>query len=175
MVYIYLHLRSTVAAWVTALDDAAVGIHHLIIPHLHTILETVGNVKIRARAGHPCQILAGVLEGICVVAAIVLHGALQHIQLGQVGKLIVPLHGGHAAGLVVVGIIASGDVITLLVVGVDQQRFVLVGNLDQACILTIAGPLMVVTARNVIASATDTGGTIIRGTDHSKREQRADS
>lgn len=123
-----LLLRSGIAAWVAALDDAAVGIVHLVVPHLDTVLEKIGNVDLLTGGGLPCQILSGVLEGICIVTAIVLHGALEDIQLGKIGQLIIPLHGGHATGCFVVGIVASCNVVTLLVVLADQQRLVLVIN-----------------------------------------------
>lgn len=137
---------------------------HLIEPHLHAVVQDVAHVGQVAGVGLPCQILAGVLEGVGVVTAIVHHVALAHIQGGQIGQLIVPLHGGHTAGGIVIGIVATGNVVPLVVVRVDKDPLVVIVDVDQFGIAgTATVPPVAMPTGDVGATVADVRRTIVGG------------
>jgi len=137
---------------------------HLVEPHLHAVVQDVAHVGQVAGVGLPGEVLAGVLEGVGVVAAVVHHVALADVQGGQVGQLIIPLHGGHAAGGIVAGIIPTGDVVPLVVVRVDKDPLVVVVDVDQLGIpRTAAVPPVAVATGDVGATVADVPRTVVGG------------
>lgn len=62
------------------------------------------------------QVLSTGLELVRVVAGVVPHLALAHIEGGQLGQLWAPAHGGHSSGWLVVGQPAQGQIVAPYVV-----------------------------------------------------------
>lgn len=169
------HLRSAVAGGVASGDYAAVGVVDLIEPHLDAVIEDVAHVGQVAGVCLPGQVLSGVLEGVGVVAAVVHHVALADVEGGQVGKLVIPLHGGHATGGIMVGIVSASDVVALVIVRVDKDPLVIVVDVDQ---LRVSGagavPPVAVPAGDVASTVADVPRAVVGGLGHSQDHHHQD-
>lgn len=106
------HLRSRPVIWIAS-DNIHVGILTLIPPHFYgggqQFLD--GASCSIARVAYHSQVLATGLKLVRVVASVVLHLALAHIEGGQLSQLGTPAHGGHSSGWLVFGQLAQGQIV----------------------------------------------------------------
>lgn len=120
------------------IDVGLIGVLHLVVPHVHA-LDGVGSLIEGIEVTNPGEILSRPVEGVRVVARIVLHLATLDIQGGQVGQLIVPLDGRHAAGGAQFAITTAGDEVAMQIVLCHNRLLVAVGQRQQGAIAWTAG------------------------------------
>lgn len=108
-----------VVGW-EGIDVGLLRIGDLVVPHVHGA-DGIGGCVQRIEVADPSQILASPLEAVRLAAGVVTHLTASHIEGGQIGQLVIPLHGGHAAGGTQFAFPAAGNEITILIVLVHDH------------------------------------------------------